>query len=369
MPAADYVIVGAGSAGCVLANRLSEDPGAQRAADRGGRPRPAPEHRDPGRVRQAVPHQARLGLRDRARAALRRPLAVPAARQGPGRLERDERDALRARAPARLRPLGRARLALGRRAAVLPQGRGQRARRLRAPRHRRPAAGRGRALAAAAHQALPRGRRGQRHPLHRRLQRPRAGRRGAVPGHPAQRPALEHQRRLPAPGPRPRQPRDRHRRDRAARRARRRARDRRRLPRPLRARARRRGRARGDPGRRRVRLAAAADAVRDRPGRAAARARASTSRSTRREVGENLQDHPFKTVVCEVEGGLARRRRAPALPGRVAAAPQRPADLHGRRGVRVRAQPARACRRPTCSSTSRPRTSSTTARRSSTATR
>ena len=85
----------------------------ERAAARGRRPRAAPEHRDPGRVRQAVPHQARLGLRDRARAALRRPLAVPAARQGPGRLERHERDALRARAPDRLRPVGRARAGAG----------------------------------------------------------------------------------------------------------------------------------------------------------------------------------------------------------------------------------------------------------------
>ena len=55
MPTYDYVIVGAGSAGCVLAARLSEDPGARVCLHRGGWLRPAPEREDPGGVLQAVP--------------------------------------------------------------------------------------------------------------------------------------------------------------------------------------------------------------------------------------------------------------------------------------------------------------------------
>ena len=122
--------------------------------------------------------------------------------------------------------------------------------------------------------ALAGGQRGRRDPAHRRLQRPRAGRRLDVPGDAAQRAALQRRRRLPAPGAHAPQPRGAHQRDRARRRARRRARGRR-------ARC-----ARGRGGeevvraerevllsRRRDRLAAAAAAVGHRAGRGAARGR------------------------------------------------------------------------------------------------
>ena len=186
-------------------------PGHACPAHRGRRPRPESEHQDPGGLRQAVPHQARLGLLHGARAARRRPVALRAARQEPGRLELDERDALRPRAAARLRPLGgagRRGLELARRPALLPQVRGRRARRVGVPRRGRAAAGVEPALTARRGRPPPdRRERGGRHPEKPRLQRTRAGRRGDVPGQPARRPALERRRRLPAPGAQTAEPR------------------------------------------------------------------------------------------------------------------------------------------------------------------
>ena len=330
-----------------------------RRASGGGRRRPShqeprPVHGQPddprarGLRRQPEGPQGQLAVRDRARSRHRRAHPHLAAGQGAGRIVVHQRHALRARPARGLRRLaadGLSRLGVGRRGAVLQEGRAPGARRRRPARRGRPPERRGHDRRTRGLRRRHRGRRAGGGSPREGPQRRRSGGRGLVSGDPEERRPLVHRRRLPSP---------RHEARQSARRDRRPG-----HPRPLRGQARRGrrippGRAApydprpqgGDPGGRGDQLAPAPAAFRHRAGGAPARQRG--RRPGRPGAGGREPAGPLgRGRALPAEEARDQRQRAHqggALParGRALRLPaQGPAHPVGRPRGRLREEPAR----------------------------